>query len=99
MAMNRGDLACDSCDTWFDGDVVALTGANTALAATLHNPANRKQVRDFWLCGDCAPDYPNGAHDWFSEVVWDDLPVCERCDYADVDEWGHVCDDCEDGII
>ena len=99
MARLRGSLVCDSCDTYFDGDLVAVLGVNDALAATLRNPANRRQVQDFWLCGECAPNYIGGAENWFSEDVWADDPVCDRCSEEYVDEWGHVCDYCEDGII
>jgi hypothetical protein len=98
MARLRGSLVCDGCDAYFDGDLVAVLGVNDALAATLKNPKNRKMVQDFWLCTECAPNYIGGAENWFSADVWADDPVCDECSEEYVDEWGHVCDYCDDAM-
>lgn len=99
MAVLRGDMVCDGCDGYFDGDPLAQLFETNTLANTLQNPNSRHMVANFWLCGECSPSYPGGAKEFFSSDVWDDFPVCSRCDYQDVDEWGHVCDYCEDDII
>jgi ribosomal protein L37AE/L43A len=97
MAISRfGSFECDSCSTVFDGDPIDLIGANDSVALAIRNPEHRKMVSDFWLCRDCAPDYAGGVKEFFVASVFEnDDPVCESCDSASVEEWGHYCDYCD----
>jgi len=81
MAIFRGSMSCDSCSTAFDGDPIDLIGVNDSIASGIRNPEHRKMIQDFWLCGDCAPDYAGGVKDFFVASVFEnEEPVCDSCE-------------------
>lgn len=98
MAINRyQDLSCDSCGEHFDGDPIDLIDLSNPLASAVSFDAKKaREIQYFWLCGDCATDYPNGAKDFFIPEYWEDLPLCVDCNTESVEEKGHSCDYCLD---
>jgi hypothetical protein len=98
MMQNRrlGSIDCDSCgvvnDGWYEPN------QHESLAVGL-KPANQRELMFFWLCGDCGPDYDYDPKQFFTEEFFDATPYCDRCEEESVDEWGHVCIECEDGVI
>ena len=96
MSYNRGSIECDGCST--PNDSHFEPGAHTALAVGL-KPANQKELNFFWLCGDCGPDYNYDPREFYTAEFFDTEPYCDRCEYEPVENWGHVCPDCEDGVI
>lgn len=91
------DIECDGCGTANDGDPINFIGimANTY---GIKNPAKIKELQHFWLCRDCAEGYPNGAKDFFIPEYFEDIPVCASCEDDEVDEWGHLCDYCDEQV-
>jgi len=98
MALTHGDFTCDSCGSWCDLDPVALLGKTPELYG-LTDPAKVQELTYFWLCGDCSPDYPNGAKDFFTEDYFEIVPLCARGCGEEVESENYVCDYCEDGEI
>ena len=95
MALQHGDFSCDSCGSWFDGDPVSLLGRTPELFG-LEDPAKVKELTYFWLCGDCSPEYPNGARDYFVADYFDkEDPYCSGCEIEPVLEWGKTCAYCD----
>lgn len=91
-----GSIDCDSCgvvnDGWYEPN------QHESLAVGL-KPVNQKELMFFWLCADCGPDYDYDPKQFFTEEFFDATPYCDRCEEESVDEWGHVCLECEDGVI
>jgi hypothetical protein len=95
MALTHGDYNCDSCGTWCDLDPVALLGRTPELYG-LEDPAKVQELIYFWLCGDCSPDYPNGAKDFFTEDYFEiEEPYCSSCEIEPVLAWGNSCGSCD----
>jgi hypothetical protein len=62
----------------------------------LIDPAKVRELTFFWLCGDCSPEYPAGAKDFFvSDYFVVETPYCSECEIEDVSEWGQTCGLCE----
>lgn len=96
MSYNRGYIECDGCSVANDGHFEP--GGHAALAAGL-KPANQKELNFFWLCGDCGPDYNYDPKEFYIAEFFENNPTCDRCDEEPVENWGHVCLECEDGVI
>lgn len=95
MALTHGDYNCDSCGTWCDLDPVALLGRTPELYG-LEDPTKVLELTHFWLCGDCSPDYPNGAKDFFTEDYFEiEEPYCSSCEIEPVLAWGNSCAYCD----
>ena len=97
MAKDRfGDLVCDGCWLFFDGDAISTIGAigqNKTYGVT--DAKKFDELSFFWLCGDCAPEYPNGAKDFFVPEYFEDIPKCAECGDEEVESKGHLCDYCD----
>jgi hypothetical protein len=65
----------------------------------LTDPAKVRELTYFWLCGDCSPDYPNGAKDFFVADYFEIVPLCARGCGEEVESENYVCDHCEDGEV
>lgn len=89
-------IECDGCGAPNDGHYEP--GKYDSLASTM-NPKNAKELQWFWLCGDCGPDYDYDPKKFYVADFFENEPYCERCEEEPVENWGHVCDYCEDGII
>lgn len=87
-------IECDSCFIVNDSESLGAIAIDTSLS-----PANRMALACFWLCPECKPEFPNGAKDFFTAEFFETDPYCERCEMEPVENWGHVCDYCEDGVI
>lgn len=100
MASNRyGETNCDGCSESFDGDPIDLIGVNDALASTVaFDPKKSNEIAWFWLCGDCAEAYPNGAKDFFIPSYWVQTNLCVECGLDEVDEPGWACDYCNESV-
>ena len=92
MAIQHGDFSCDGCGSWFDGDPVSLLSRTPALSG-ITSPAKVRELTYFWLCGDCSPEYPNGAKDFFVADYFtaEEEPYCSDCEVEPVSEWGLSC--------
>lgn len=91
-------IECDSC--FITNDTISEHDPNEYLDLGVDlKPEYRRQLMYFWLCPDCKPEFPNGPKDFFSEDFFEAEPFCERCEVEPVENWGHVCDYCEDGEI
>jgi hypothetical protein len=101
MANNRAyGINCDGCCAGFDGDPTDLIGANDALASRVSfDPEKFREITWFWLCGDCAPEYPRGAEDFYVSEYWDNIPKCDSCGIEDVESAGHFCDYCIESAL
>jgi hypothetical protein len=94
MALSHGDFTCDGCGVWCDLDPVALLGRTPELFG-LTDPAKVKELTYFWLCGDCSPEYPEGAKDFFvADYFVESEPYCSICEVEDVAEQGQTCAYC-----
>lgn len=95
-------ITCDGCSVANDGHFEPRSGLLPAVdgkPAPLLSPANQQELAFFWLCRDCGPDYNYDPREFFTEEFFDTSPRCDRCDDEPVENWGHVCPDCEDGVI
>lgn len=93
MALSHGDFTCDGCGVWCDLDPVALVGQADTYGVT--DPVKVRELTYFWLCGDCSPEYPAGAKDFFVESYFvPEIPYCVECESEDVPEWGQTCSYC-----
>jgi hypothetical protein len=93
MALSWSDINCDGCSAWFDGDPINLIGTNPTYGVT--DPKKVEELTYFWLCGDCAEAYPNGAKDFFVPEYFVDIPMCAECGDEEVESKGHFCDYCD----
>ena len=100
MAKDRyGDLSCDGCSLFFDGDpisTISAIGQNPTYGVT--DAKKFDELSFFWLCGDCAEAYPNGAKDFFVPEYFTDIPMCAECGDEEVESKGYLCDDCDNLI-
>jgi hypothetical protein len=95
MAITQySDINCDGCSSWFDGDPINLIGTNPLYGVT--DSVKVVELTYFWLCGDCAPEYPNGAKDFFVADYFEDIPMCDNCGDEEVESKGHFCDYCNE---
>lgn len=93
MAKDRyGDLNCDGCSVYFDGDPIELITSTKLYGVT--DPKKVAELTFFWLCGDCAEGYPNGAKDFFIPEYFEEIPMCENCEDEEVEQKGYFCDYC-----
>jgi len=93
MALSWSDINCDGCSAWFDGDPISLIGTNPTYGVT--DTKKVEELTYFWLCGDCAEAYPDGAKDFFVPEYFEDIPKCAECGDEEVESKGHFCDDCD----
>ncbi len=70
MAIYHGDINCDSCGAWFDGDPIRILGRTPEFFG-LTNPEKLRELTYFWLCPDCKTEYPNGPKDFFSAYYFE----------------------------
>jgi hypothetical protein len=75
------DLTCDSCSTYCDLDPLEVIEANEPIPDSVRDPNKIRALINFWLCGDCLPDYPKKfmeffVADYFTE---DELYLCDYC--------------------
>jgi hypothetical protein len=75
------DPTCDSCSVYYDGDPLTLLDTNNPVPDTVRDISKIRTLINFWLCGDCAPEYPNGAKDFFVDSYFteDELYLCIYC--------------------
>jgi hypothetical protein len=97
MAKVRGEINCDSCSGYFDGDLADLLAKTNTHGLT--DPAKIRELTYFWLCAECAVHYPNGAKDFFVKDYFEIVPLCARGCGEEVESENYVCEDCEDGVI
>ena len=89
------DPTCDSCSVYYDGDPLTLLEVNNPVPDTVRDISKIRTLINFWLCGDCAPEYPNGAKDFFVPEYFEDIPKCANCGDEEVESKGHFCDYCD----
>lgn len=92
MALVRSEISCDSCGVPNDGDVISTLDFETNYGNI--KPAHAKELKYFWLCGECKQDYPRGPRSFFVDDFFDTEPYCAECEVEDVENWGHLCDYC-----
>jgi hypothetical protein len=75
------DLTCDSCGSYCDLDPIEVFDQNGAIPDTVKDPEKIQILTNFWLCGDCAEGYPEGAKDFFIKEYFteDILYLCNHC--------------------
>lgn len=93
MAKFRGEFACDSCSVACDADPIDLIGREEIPSGLSSDKVD--ELTYFWLCADCAPDYPKGARDFFIEDYFEVVPLCAECGDEEVEAEGHFCDYCD----
>ena len=76
-----GDIQCDSCSNYFDGDPLALVETNATIPEGIKDPEKARELTWFWLCGECKEGYPNGATDFFIKEYFteDSFYLCNHC--------------------
>lgn len=89
-------IECDSCAVVNDGH---HDPSGYVYLGEDIKPENRALLLHFWLCPECKPEFPAGPKDFFSPDFFESEPYCDRCEVEPVENWGHVCDYCEDGEI
>jgi len=97
MAKVNGEINCDGCSGYFDGDFAELLSKVDTHGVT--DPEKIKELTYFWLCAECAVHYPNGAKDFFVADYFEIVPLCARGCGEEVESENYVCDYCEDGVI
>jgi hypothetical protein len=91
VAKYQGDFNCDSCGEYFDGDPIRLLTRTPELFG-LTDPVKVRELADFWLCGECKVEYPNGAKDFFVADYFEiEDPYCQDCEIEPVSTWGNSC--------
>jgi len=95
MAKRYGSVECDGCGVPNDGDPFAQ---NIGEDFPGIKPENRRELMHFWLCGECRPEYPAGAKDFYIEEFFETDPYCSDCEVEPVDAWGRDCAYCADEL-
>jgi len=90
MAKVRGEINCDGCSGYFDGDLADLLAKTNTHGLT--DPVKVRELTYFWLCAECAVHYPNGAKDFFVKDYFEiEEPYCVDCEIEPVLTWGNSC--------
>jgi phage terminase large subunit GpA-like protein len=81
MISRYGEIQCDSCSVFHDGDPFALVEINASIPEGIKDPAKARELTYFWLCRDCKEGYPNGATDFFIKEYFteDSFYLCTHC--------------------
>ncbi len=93
MARVRGELNCDGCSAYFDGDLADLLAKADTHGLT--DPDKIRELTYFWLCAECAVHYPNGAKDFFVADYFEIVDLCVGGCGEEVESAGYACDYCE----